>query len=101
MDKPGEGAVPPTSRRGIWLGALLLVAGLVGHLLAAQAIGGSPVAYQHHIAGFFGLTVVTGAIIAALGSRFWRGRPDITLLILGALQALLGLLVYAQTLDIG
>jgi hypothetical protein len=49
------------------------------------------------IAGFFGASLVTGAIIAGLGSRFRRGRHDITLLILGALQALSGLPVYADT----
>jgi hypothetical protein len=76
------------------LGIILLVIGLLGHLLAAQAIGGSAMAYRHHVFGFFLILVVTGAIIAGLGWRFWRGRRDITLLLVGAVQALLGLAIY-------
>jgi hypothetical protein len=83
-------------RRRAWFGVVLLGGGLVGHLLAAQAIGGSRLAYTHHIIGFVGLTVVSGAIIVGLGWRFWRGRHDITLLSLGALQALFGLAVYVE-----
>jgi len=83
-------------RRRAWFGVLLLCGGLLGHLLAAQAIGGSRIAYTHHIIGFVGLTVVSGAIIVGLGWRFWRGRHDITLLSLGALQALVGLAVYLE-----
>jgi hypothetical protein len=88
-------------RRRIWLGAALLAGGLLGHLFAAQAIGGSFVAYRDHIAGFFILSLVSGAIIAGLGPRFWRGRHDITLLIPGALQALFGLLIYIERFHIG
>ena len=84
------------SRLRIWLGLALLGAGFLGHYFAAQAIGGSYVAYRDHIAGFVGLSVVSGAIIAGLGWRFWRGRHDITLLALGILQALLGLVVYVE-----
>ncbi len=83
--------------RRIWLGAILLVVGLAGHVLAARATGGSAVHYQHHIAAFIGASVVTGAIIAGLGWRFWKGRHDISLLILGVVQAVFGLLVYAGT----
>lgn len=79
-----------------WLGIALLVVGLAGHLLAADKMGGSTVAYQHHVLGFVGLSLVSGAIIALLGWRFWKGRHDISLLILGALQALIGVLVYTQ-----
>lgn len=86
----------PIDRRRVWLGVVLLVIGLVGHLLAAHAMGGSTVAYQHHVAGFVGLSLVSGAIIALVGWRFWKGRHDITLLILGGLQALIGVLVYLQ-----
>jgi len=78
------------------LGIILLVVGLLGHLLAAQAIGGSAMAYRHHIFGFFLILVVTGAIIAVLGWRFWRGRRDITLLIIGAVQALFGVAIYVE-----
>jgi hypothetical protein len=90
----------PVSRRWAWLGAILLGLGLLGHLLAAQAIGGTYIAYRDHIAGFVGLTFVSGLIIAGLGWRFWKGRHDITLLILGVVQALLGLLVYIERFSV-
>jgi len=97
MEKPGVIAVADTARHHrIWLGVILLGVGLLGHLLAAQGIGGSAVDYTHHILGFFFLSIVSGALIAGLGWRFWRGRHDITLLILGALQALLGLVIYVE-----
>ena len=79
-----------------WLGGLLLVVGLLGHVLAAKAIGGSRIAYTHHIFGFVLIAVVTGAMIAGLGRLFWRARRDITVLSIGAVQALLGLAVYLQ-----
>jgi len=84
------------ARPGLWLGLILIGAGLLGHLLAARAIGGSYVAYRDHIGGFVGLTLISGAIIWGLGTRFWKGRPDITLLILGALQSLVGVMVYLE-----
>ncbi|MDQ6886565.1 MAG: hypothetical protein M3068_04640 [Gemmatimonadota bacterium] len=84
------------SRVRMWLGIVLLGAGLLGHLLAAQAIGGSYVAYRDHIFGFVLLSLVSGAIIAWLSRRFWRGRHDISVLTLGILQALLGLVVYVE-----
>ena len=77
-----------------WLGAILLVVGFLGHYFAARAIGGSYIAYRDHIFGFFAILLVTGLIIAGLGWRFCKGRRDITLLIVGAVQALLGLWVY-------
>jgi hypothetical protein len=80
----------------VWLSALLLVAGLLGHILAARAIGGSRIAYSHHILGFFLIAVVTGVIIAGLGWRFWKGRYDVMLLVIGAVQALAGLAVYME-----
>jgi hypothetical protein len=83
----------PASPRGTGAGIALLVLGLGGHLYAAHAMGGSRVAYAHHVLGFVLIVVVTGAIIAALGWRFWRSRPDITVLAVGAVQALFGLLV--------
>ena len=82
------------TRRGLWLGVLLLAGGLLGHVLAAIAIGGTYIAYRDHIFGFIILTLVSGALLAGLGWRFWKGRHDITLLILGALQALIGVWVY-------
>ncbi|MDQ2890565.1 MAG: hypothetical protein M3R65_08425 [Gemmatimonadota bacterium] len=54
-----------------------------------------------HVVGFVGLSLVSGVVIAGLGWCFWRGRPDITLLILGTLQALLGLAVYVERFRIG
>jgi hypothetical protein len=75
---------------------VLLVLGLLGHVFAAQAIGGTQLAYRDHLLGFVVITVVAGAIIFGAGSRFWRGRHDISLLLLGAVNALVGLLVYVQ-----
>jgi len=90
-----------TARRSrTWLGVLLLLVGLLGHLLAARAIGGSYVAYRDHIFGFVFLTLVSGALIAGLGWRFWRGRHDITLLTLGALQTLFGAIIYMERFNI-
>lgn len=53
-------------------------------------------AYRDHLLGFLLITVVAGAIIFGIGLRFWRGRYDISLLLLGAVNALMGLLVYVQ-----
>jgi hypothetical protein len=78
------------------LGIILIIVGLLGHLLAAHAIGGSAMAYRHHIFGFFLILLVTGAIIAGIGWRFWRGRRDITLLIIGTVQALFGAAIYVE-----
>ena len=88
------------SRLRMWLGVVLLAAGLSGHLFAARAIGGYYVAYRDHIFGFLLLTAVSGAILAALGWRFWRGRHDITVLILGVVQAILGLVIYLNRFNI-
>ncbi len=82
------------SQRWTWLGVILLVVGFLGHYFAARAIGGSYIAYRDHIFGFFIILLVTGAIIAGLGWRFWRGRRDITDLLIGLVQALLGVWVY-------
>ena len=89
--------------RQMWIGfgALFLVLGLLGHLFAAQAIGGSTIAYTHHVFGFFVGLVVFGAVAAALGWRFRRHRPEITLLVVGVAQALFGLVVYMQRFRIG
>ena len=80
----------------MFLGVLLLAIGLAGHLLAANAEGGRALHYRHHVFGFVLLSVVSGILVAGLGRRFWRGRHDITLLIVGALQAVFGLLIYAS-----
>ena len=92
MPLPGTTA----SRVRIWLGLALLAAGLLGHLLAARAIGGTYRAYRDHIFGFCIILVVTGGIVALLGWRFWRGRRDVTILVVGVIQALFGLFVYIE-----
>jgi hypothetical protein len=89
--------VPHATRRSLsWLAVVLLVLGLLGHVFAAKAIGGTQMAYRDHLLGFALITVVAGAIIFGAGSRLWKGRYDISLLLLGAVNALLGLLVYVQ-----
>ena len=82
------------------LGVVLLVVGFLGHYFAARAIGGSYIAYRDHIFGFFVILLVTGLIIAGLGWRFWKGRRDITLLIVGVVQALLGVWVYMERFSV-
>jgi hypothetical protein len=84
----------------MWLGAVLLGIGLLGHLLSAHAIGGTYVAYRDHIFGFFLFTIVTGVVIAGLGWRFWRGRHDVTLAILGVVQAVVGFVVWLNRFNI-
>lgn len=102
METPRAIAVAGTaSRTRIWLGVILLGLGFLGHFFAARAIGGSYVAYKDHIFGFFLILLVSGALIAGLGWRFWRGRHDITLLIVGAVQALFGLVIYIERFHIG
>jgi hypothetical protein len=82
------------------LGVLLLGVGLLLHLLSARAIGGSYLAYRDHIFGFVVLTLVSGAIIAGLSWRFWKGRHDITLLILGSVQTIVGIVVYINRFSV-
>jgi hypothetical protein len=76
--------------------AILLIIGLLGHILAAEAMGGSRIAYTHHIIGFFIILLVSGVLIWAVGWRFWRKRSDITLIAISAVQAILGIAVYFQ-----
>ena len=85
-----------TQRQWILLGLILTLLGLLGHIFAARAIGGTYIAYRDHIRGFVFIGVVTGAIIFAFGRFFWRGRNDFTLLAFGAVQALFGLFVYIE-----
>lgn len=99
--------IPAASRTNgpsnqMWRGlfALLLALGLLCHLLAARAMGGSRQAYQHHVFGFLLILVVTGVIIAALGRWLWRDRPHITWLIVGAVQAVFGLIIYLEGVNI-
>jgi hypothetical protein len=100
MAESGSVAVAPApNRRLAWLGALLIVVGFLGHFFAARAIG-TYIYYRDHIFGFFLILVVTGTIIAGLGWRFWKGRNDITLLIIGLVQALFGIFVYIERFNI-
>lgn len=82
------------------LGVLLLVAGFCGHFFAARAIGGTYIAYRDHLAGYFGIAVITGTIIALLGRKFWRDRPDLTLFIIGFVQAAIGLYIYINRFSV-
>ncbi len=101
MGTPHVAAIPGAgSRARVALGIVLVGAGLLGHLLAARAIGGTYVAYRDHMLGFGVFALVSGAIVAALGWRFWRGRPDITVLTFGILQALLGLVAYVTRFSV-
>ena len=101
MESPRTTAVPKTvDRRLTWLGVALLIAGLAAHLLSAQAIGGLWRHYRDHTAGFLLIAVVFGAPLIFLGRRFWRGRTDVTILVLGAIQAGLGLYVWFHRFDI-
>jgi hypothetical protein len=85
---------PQKRRTFVWPGIVLLATGLLGHLLAANAEGGRAIHYRHHIFGFFLLTLMAGVVIGILGRFFWKERPDITLLVVGAVQTILGVLIY-------
>lgn len=50
--------------------------------------------------GFLLILIVTGVIIAALGRWLWRDRPHITWLIVGAVQAIFGLIIYLDRFNI-
>jgi hypothetical protein len=89
----GISVADTASRTRIWLGVLLVVVGFLGHFFAARAIG-TYIYYRDHIFGFFLILLVTGSIIAGLGLRFWKGRRDITVLAIGVVQALIGIVIY-------
>ena len=84
-----------SSRGRMWLGIGLLATGLLGHLLAANAEGGRAIHYRHHIFGFLLLAIISAVVVGGIGRLFWRGRHDLSLVIVGALQAILGLIVLA------
>ncbi|HMI56528.1 MAG TPA: hypothetical protein VK511_00630 [Gemmatimonadaceae bacterium] len=97
MGTASMSAASSSKRRSrVLLGWVFLALGLLGHVLAARAIGGTRLAFRDHIAGFVILSLVSWAIIGPLGWKFWRGRGDITVLAVGALQAILGFVVYLQ-----
>jgi hypothetical protein len=85
----------PTATRPLWtwLGIELIAVGFLGHFFAARAFG-TYIYYRDHIFGFFLILLVTGSIIALLGWRFWKGRRDITVLIIGVVQAAFGIAIY-------
>ena len=101
MSTPSTIDTNPRSRARIWLGLALAAAGLLGHVLAARAIGGTQIAFRDHIFGFFLIAIVSGTIIALLGWKFWKGRRDITMLVFGVVQALFGLFIYIERFNIG
>jgi hypothetical protein len=84
----------------IWFGVVLMVVGLLGHVFAARAIGGTYIAFRDHVFGFVLILLVTGAIIAGLGWRFWKGRADITVLVIGVVQAIAGIVIYINRFNI-
>ena len=94
MDSSRALASPDTDGRRYLLGVLLILVGFGGHLLAARAIGGSEHAYSEHTKGFFILTAASAVILWGMSLRWWRGRTDLTVLGVGAVQLLLGVLVY-------
>ena len=83
-----------SKRNRFWLAVLLLAAGLLGHLLAANVEGGRSLHYRHHVLGFVLLTAASAIVVGMAGHFFWRGRRDVTLLVVGALQAVFGFLIY-------
>jgi hypothetical protein len=68
-------------------------------VLAARAMGGSRIAYFHHVLGFFIIATLTGLPLLGLARLFWRGRHRVTLVAFAAVQALLGLAAYADQLS--
>ena len=98
MDSARSLASPDTDGRRYLLGVLLILLGYGGHLFAARAIGGSAHAYSEHTRGFFILTVASAVLLWAVSRKFWRGRTDLTVLGVGAVQLLIGVLVYVLAL---
>ena len=82
--------------RLFWLGLLFLMVGLLGHALAARADGGTYADYRNHLLGLAGMCVASGLLVAAAGALFWKRRLDITILVVGALQAVLGVWMYLE-----
>jgi hypothetical protein len=76
------------------IGLVLLLFGLACHAVAAQAIGGTWLAWRDHMLGFLLLVVVCGALLLVLGRYFWRGRQDLTVLWLGVSQMAFGIFTY-------
>ena len=47
-----------------------------------------------------GIALITGAILALIGWRFWRERRDITIFVFGAVQAAFGVFVYMMRFSV-
>ena len=75
------------------LGVILLIGGFFGHAYAAHSLGPGHHAWRDHMLGFLGLTIVSAAIVGALGWKFWSRRTDITILVVGVIQLILGIVV--------
>ena len=84
----------PFKRMSLWWGVGLLGVGLVFQLLAAGATKGTLVAYRNHVVGFVLLTLVSVVAMVFIGRRYWRGRVDLWVLTLGAVQAAVGAMTY-------
>ncbi len=80
----------------LWTGIVLLAIGPGGHLLAAKVTGGTYIHYRDHVFGFVILSAAAWAMLALLARFFWPGRRDITVLTLGAVQAILGIMIYSR-----
>jgi hypothetical protein len=74
--------------------------GFLGHYFAARAIGGSYIAYRDHLGGFVLLTLVSGLVIWGLSLRFFKRRYDMVVLLVGIVQALLGVYVYINRFSV-
>jgi hypothetical protein len=86
------------TKQKAWLGVVLLVLGLSGHLVSAYIIRANPLAFPDHIKGYLLIAAATGILIAGLGWLFWRKRTDITWLVWCAVQFVMGIVVIALTL---
>src|SRR5687768_5617460 len=85
--------VARNDRRTVPVVAAMLLGGLLGHVAAAQLMGGSGTAYFHHIGGFFLIAAITGLPIAGLTFLFWRRQRNRALLAFALIQLVLGILV--------
>ncbi len=89
-----------TNQRRTWLGLVLLITGFLGHYFAARAIGGSYIAYRDHLGGFVVLTLVSALVVWGLSVRFFKARYDMIILLVGIVQALLGVYVYINRFSV-
>jgi len=74
--------------------------GFLGHYFAARAIGGTYIAFRDHLGGFVVLTLISALIIRSLSLRFFKGRTDMVVLLVGIVQAMLGVFVYINRFSV-